>query len=1142
MDNPIQTFLAVAASELRTARRLVRTWVFAVLAVGLNLAIFGFYGYVEASYSPGATGRSSPHLLMGQFGTYLLTTVLAGVVFLGVDARARNDRVGMTETLDSRPLPNHVLVGGQVVGLALTAWLAVLVALGAVQAWGAIAAGLWGWGDPVEPVSLAAFAFVDTLPTLLLWCSVVMVFVVAMRNRLVAATAALVLLGSVVWFAPRTPVYLLGALVPVTDFADSGSDLAPRFADVEALLQRGSMLVVAVGLVALAAGLHPRLDTRVRSRQLVCGVLIVAVGVSGIVFLVGRAIGGIELRETWLAVHSRAAGEQATTRADIEKLTGNVAIEPGERLAIEVTAILRATSSYEGAEGPVSSDLDELTLALNPGLRVTALRMDGAEAAFTHRHGLLSVALSPPLRAGSRAALSLRAAGVPDSRFAYLDGAVDPLKVAASNRLGVLGREAAIFDESYVALMPAVHWLPSAGANVHRDDPARGTRDFFEVDLSVRVPDNWLVVAVGRRQRMEPGSFRFESRVPVSEVGLFASRFTRQAVEADGVQYEVLVHDSHAQYGDLLTGAGGVLRPHLGEIQRRLENLGIGYPFDSLSIVEVPMRLRTYRGGGRLETDRGPPSVMILKENEIPALQWRHRTLSRYFTGLDDADLMLTWLWNLVDDFNILHKYASNLLAVTAARDEGATALDVVCQELGVALLLGETLQYLEVPNSAHAKDSEDALGSVIGGMLGFFTGDRAPLFGHTMSFADRPHVWERALDMPLSNLEASGDARSAVEVLTLKGTRAAHAVLDRFGRERVGELLAGLRDGFAGRTYRAQEFEAIGASVGASAESILGNWLNSKGAPGFLASPVEVVRLADDDVGDRRYQVRVHVRNDESMAGAVFLGVDRQAWMERTDAFPVPGHTSVELGMVTSEPPSQLWLHSYFSRNRIPLRLELPAEADHAATESEELVGLAPSDWRPATPAGIVIDDLDPGFSLEGDEDPESQGGIMSRYQPSLPLDRGLPQYSWMTGSRPGGMWLRQEVPSGWGKYRHTIVRATPGVGDRRLLFATELVTGRWQLDFHIPHDPLPQLPGEAYVEPSFIGQLGGYDMWVRTAEGDLTVEFDGSAAAPGWNRLGTFDLEGGSVTLVVSNRTTGGIAIADAVRWLPVSSAENR
>ena len=1135
LANEIHAMVAVAVAEMRTARRLARTWVFAVLAISINLAIFGFYAYVEARYSPGLTGRSTARLLMGQFGTYLLTTVLAGLVFLAVDSRARDQRVRMAEALDARPLSNQVLIGGQVAGLAVTIWLVVLVAVGVVQVSGAIAAGLWGVGGTVEPVSVLAFALIDTLPTLLLWCSVVMLFVVAMRNRLVAATTALVLLGSVVWLAPQIPVYLVGALIPITGFADSGSDLVPRFADAEALLQRGAMLVAAVGCVALAAGLHPRLDNRVGSRQLVWGVLITVVGVSGIAFLVERAQGGLELRETWFAVHSRAAGEEATTRADIEELTGNVVIEPGERLSVDVTATLRAPSAYD--EGDGSNDVNELVFSLNPGMRVTALRVDGAEAAFTHQHGLLSVALPAPLSAGSRTNLALRAGGIPDPRFAYLDSATDPLKVSASNRLGVLGRDAAVFDDAYVALMPAVHWLPSAGANVHGDDPARRTRDLFNVDLTVHAPGDWLVVALGRRQRIGPGSFRFESKVPVSEVGLFASRFARQAIEVDGVEYEFLMHPSHSQSGDLFAAAGEVLRPRLGEMQRRLENLGIGYPFDGLSIVEVPTRLRTYRGGWRLETDRGPPGVMMLKEHELPVLEWQHRSLRSYFDGdTDDAELTLGWLWGLLDEFNVLHKYAHNLLAVTGARGEGAAALDFVCHELVVALLLGETLQYLEVPTSAHSTDSEDALGSVVAAVLGFLTGDRAPLFGHTMSFADRPHIWERALDTPLSNPGSGGDAKSAVEVLTLRGTRVAHAILDRFGREKVGALLAGVREEYAGRTYRAEEFHAVGNEVGASAASIVGDWLNARSAPGFVVSPVAVVRLTDDDAGNRRYQARVHVRNDESAAGAVFVGVDRQAWLERTEAFPVPGHTTVELGMVTPEPPSQLWLHSYFSRNRIPVRLELPAEIDHTGAVAEGFVGVARSDWRPETPIHTVIDDLDPGFSVEADQTAIGPGP-MGRFRPPIQLDLGLPQYSWLLLGSPEAGWLRQEVPSSWGKYRHTMVRSAAGDGNRRVYFATNLTSGRWRLDYHLPHDPLPQLPGESYVEPPFIGQLGRFEMWLRTAAGDRPIEFDGSAAAPGWNKLGVFEVDAGLVSVVVSNRTTGRTVIADAIRWLPVS-----
>jgi hypothetical protein len=55
--------------------------------------------------------------------------------------------------------------------------------------------------------------------------------------------------------------------------------------------------------------------------------------------------------------------------------------------------------------------------------------------------------------------------------------------------------------------------------------------------------------------------------------------------------------------------------------------------------------------------------------------------------------------------------------------------------------------------------------------------------------------------------------------------------------------------------------------------------------------------------------------------------------------------------------------------------------------------------------------------------------------------------------------------------------------------------------------------------------------------------IEFDGSAAAAGWNNLGEFELDAGEVRLVVTNKSVGQnndryTIVADAIRWLPVNS----
>lgn len=46
-------------------------------------------------------------------------------------------------------------------------------------------------------------------------------------------------------------------------------------------------------------------------------------------------------------------------------------------------------------------------------------------------------------------------------------------------------------------------------------------------------------------------------------------------------------------------------------------------------------------------------------------------------------------------------------------------------------------------------------------------------------------------------------------------------------------------------------------------------------------------------------------------------------------------------------------------------------------------------------------------------------------------------------------------------------------------------------------------------------------------------TVDFDAGEAETGWNEIDVFDLPAGTVTVSVSNNTTGATVVADAIRW---------
>ena len=84
--------------------------------------------------------------------------------------------------------------------------------------------------------------------------------------------------------------------------------------------------------------------------------------------------------------------------------------------------------------------------------------------------------------------VGLRAAGIPDERYGYLDDALEWRSGTRSSPLVFLGTKAAIYDAEYVALMPAVAWLPTAPRSL----AGHGT-DFFNMDVVVEVPHDWAV-------------------------------------------------------------------------------------------------------------------------------------------------------------------------------------------------------------------------------------------------------------------------------------------------------------------------------------------------------------------------------------------------------------------------------------------------------------------------------------------------------------------------------------------------------------------------------------------------------------------------------------------------------------------------
>ncbi|MCY3620366.1 MAG: hypothetical protein OXH68_01475 [Gammaproteobacteria bacterium] len=1112
--NPVQVALAAATAELRIARRMVRTWVFAALAVGVGLAV-----YHTGSIQHTQMGLAAPpRFALPGLGILVLWVLVAGTVLLAFDIPGRDARERLAEALDSRPPSNLALLAGRLSAVALVAWLPLVLLALVLQVGGLVFDHLDARaGVPVEPVSLLTFMFVDAPAALSLWGALVVLLAAVLRNRLVVALVAFGLLATHVWAVLNTPLYLLPIVSGVTNLGLPGSEILPRTASGVDLAQRLSVLVLAAGLLATAAALLPRRDATSRVSRLGAGMALLVLGAAGI----GGLFRWVEAerleRVAWAEAHESALD---APRPDVEQLSGTIDVDPERQLGIDVVLDLRTPETA----------FDELRFSLNPSMAVESVGVDGTEAPFHHELGILAVTPPAGLAPGASAQLSIRASGVPDPRFGYLDSSVWAMdETLLGMPIALRGDVASIYHPSFVALTPAVAWLPISGASFAIDDPSRRAPDFHDIDLLVRIPDGWHAAGPGRLEADD--GVRFRPSVPLPQFPLIAAPFERRALTMGDIEYELLIHPEHLTNVDYFSEEER-REATLRHLEQRLpfrSGPKVPYPHALFSIVEVPGQLRRYGGGRIMDTIQALPGIQMLSEHGFPTRRFAAETP---FQGMPDE---MWFQQQLFFSENGPHRVPAaagrslNMgLYLTSASGDGAIAANYLLESLTSFLSYERRTvapaHWLQIGLAPGLPLSDGVLNRLMG--TATFSFGWYQFFG--MSLEDK------SAEFSFTGVDAM-TTTEGVDILIHKGNLIALAVLGLMERTKVADFLALMRNRYGGGTFTVDEFIAAMSETDPAMAPYIGHFMREDSLPGFLVSDVRAFRLPDDDGGAPRYQVAVHVRNDEPVPGVAGLIVREP----RADGFGglyhhapfvhVPGNGSREFGVFTNVPPDDVRLETYLSQNARIMRLPLPKVDPETIVPAEPFYGARPSTWLPPD-LGIVVDDLDPGYSYVS----PPPRGFRLRFGEEGD-DAEMPEYNYLV---PVPGWHRHGDPLtlSWGKYRRTLTRILAGTGDGSATFAAALPSaGTWRLYYHLPGASTSGYTGRAgFRNPG--EDFGTYNLEIVAGEVRVPVAYDARMAVSGWNDIGTFELPAGPVSVTVSDATDGQVIVADAVRWQAV------
>lgn len=1020
---------------------------------------------------------------------------------------------------------------GRLIGISGLLWLVVAANVLVLHGFGFLSQSFGGdFAEPIDGYSIFNLLVLDTPSTLLSWGAVVIFLSSVFKQRLLVIVVSLLAMLAYYFVVLNSPFALLPIVSPLSNHSLYISDIVPELASMTTLLMRIASAVAALLLIVLATMLTHRSDENTpQSRLVLASVLVVLTGVFATI-AVSHTTHKLGQVTKWREYHDSYGWNGAI---DVTKISGEVNIDPRKNLQVDLTYSFNVVSQPDR----------KLVFTFNPSMAVRELSVNEQPTEFSFKHGLLEVFTPELLHKESTHTLRIKAEGIPNPRFTQFNSALnyqtDP--TIAPRTVKIFGTDGSIFRPEYVGLLPGVYWYPNPGALRSTMTSGNAINDYFDVELTVElVRQHWDLIASGSVPEYIDGVYRVVTQAPVSQIGLLASNFERVSLNVEGIEFSIVLHRRHVRNLVLAKNLDAAIAGNIQFILNPLSEHGLTYPSNYLSMVEVPSRLRMVDGGWRMDVANTLPGVVLLKEHGYPTAPIQ-RTLRKEEEfgeeyGYSERQVkggQVRAIWRLFQDSvgtdspwsTFPHRYWTQ---VTAASGDYAPVLNqVVLYALSQPLI---TWDFFSIHSTLYVADMV-----VLNPITGYFTADPLghiegflPLLHRLGSleapFGNRPSVWEHAETNSLDDLPSEFGSLMDVEYLLFKCAEIAKGLEALNGQEKMLIWLADVRNTYSGTTFTYKEMLELAAQHDLIVDPFLTDWISSKELPGYVYSSGTQVQIDDDEQGNARFQSTVEVRNVQPVAGYIqFLYRDRTAF-DRSPGVLIEANSSKRINIVTSNRVESLNLLPGLSLNRgsrdISIRLNIETEQldEQPAPLVEE------SDWTPIPAAGLVVDDLDPGFQVF-QENPKVKRSNMPTYlgglfEPRLEveLDYGLPIWTPYREDYFPSTWYREESVDAFGAIRRTFARAWVRGDVPRVRFSAEIpAAGRWLLEYHIPYS----------------GDTGAYNLELSNSNETSNFRIVAGSMGMGWNSIRTFDLQEGTVHLDVSSAPESEVLYADAIRW---------
>lgn len=807
--------------------------------------------------------------------------------------------------------------------------------------------------------------------------------------------------------------------------------------------------------------------------------------------------------------------------------------------------------------------LDTLLLTLNPGLKVESVTQGGEPLDFRQSVHLLQVTPPESLNPDETVSLTVSYSGKIDERYCFLD--VGDKRFESRYRLWIydIPKHYALVTPDFVHLTPESGWYPVSGIPSGAASPAMAAPSYSAYTLTVTAPHGLTVISQGKSQiqsRDDKTQYTFKPEVLLPKISLTIGSFQHRQVEVDGIVYSLYVRPGHDYFTPLLGEIGDELPELIKQLKDEYEVvLGLSYPYGRLSLVEVPIPIYSYQRLWTVAHETVQPQLVFLPEMgticpgaefRIPPQQARRM---RQRANQTEAQIQR----------GLLNRFLRNNLI---SPQPGARSM-MRQNRLGLRFQADIEPQFDLFPNFfSFTAQVVSRSWPVLNYTFESFLRERVapPLAMFRQAMRGLSAEEETNQDLKSESLASMIEKRE-LEAAVVQGALQAKSrtlltrLEARYGGEDFDERILNFLKASRYQIVTEQDLKNFFAGLGGiNFGEIADIWYSSNQVPGFVLGEPESYDLVE---GEKvRTQVKFLIANPTSLGGITRISLRyrtrgrdapaRGAGQEDySEALLIPARTTVQIGIVTEEPPAVLTVDTYVSRN-IPASISVPFQGQREMKDEVPFEGQLsrPYDRSDFFPAGVyLVDNEDPGFEIRSFT---KQKWLSRSLQNLFGVGESDTGFGGVNFFNPPIFWTQSTSQDYYGQFVRSAYVKKSGEGEDRAIWNVVLEeTGEYDIYFF---NSSQRGMGRGMMEQGMqvLVQSRGSDQRGRMRRffrgpgqkyfviphryGTEEVEVDLEDAESGWILIGTFQLDAGPNRIELTDQNEAGYVLADAVKWV--------